>query len=120
MTTKTAPDRRAQSVDAVVYWLRMKGTRPTAHILDGNDTLCRLASTGGLYPENYRREDSLPDHARVCFTCAKRQQRQRSATPHTGQPEQREMAAFQALREAHEAERRAFDEYVNAVNQRSD
>ena len=88
--------------------------------LDGNDTLCRLASTGGLYPENYRREDSLPDHARVCFTCAKRQQRQRSATPHNGQPEQREMAAFQALREAHEAERLAFDAYVNAVNQRSD
>ena len=116
-----APDRRARSVKAVVYWLRMKGTRPTAHIMDGKDTLCRLASTGGLDPENYRPRDSLPDHARVCFTCAKRQrQRQRSATPHDGQPEQRVMAALQALREARAAEQQAFNEYVAAVNQRSD
>ena len=60
-----------------------------------------------------------PGRRRVCFTCAKRQ-RQRSATPHDGQPEQRVMAAFQALREARAAEQQAFNEYVAAVNQRSD
>lgn len=50
----------------------IKGNRP-AHIWTGSDTLCRMASTGGLSLKSYRPLEEL-DGQQVCQLCESKQQ----------------------------------------------
>ena len=90
-----------------------------AHIWDGADTLCQLVRTKRLDLENYEQVDAMPDSARSCFQCAKRQQDSAAPRGEPGrtlsEPRQREEAAHQALLEARREEQRTFEAYVAAV-----
>lgn len=57
--------------EAAGYIVR-KGS--VVHIWDGQDTACRMASTGGLKPERYRWQEHKPDE-RICSNCTKASER---------------------------------------------
>lgn len=46
-----------------------RGAKKRAHIWVGRDTLCRMASTGGLNPRRYAVQQH-PDNRQLCFMCA--------------------------------------------------
>lgn len=51
------------------YLLRKRGLSNPAHYWTGNDTVCRLASTGGLKPGGFRVLDDAPDGRDICLMC---------------------------------------------------
>jgi hypothetical protein len=44
------------------------GKKTAAHAWTGNDTLCRMASTGGLNPQRYKVESDFGDR-KICHMC---------------------------------------------------
>lgn len=50
------------------YLIRKRGKSRTAHIWTGTDTVCRMASTGGLKMENYEVSVGIGNRA-VCPMC---------------------------------------------------
>ena len=54
----------------MTYLIRIKGARQVAHLWNGDDTLCRMASTGGLTMRKYQVEHSRPPGSRLCHMCA--------------------------------------------------
>jgi hypothetical protein len=53
------------------YLIKRNGQRVTAHIWTGNDTLCTMASTGGLRLSRFEIHDS-PNGRKICTMCANR------------------------------------------------
>ena len=52
------------------YLVRTRGSRQVAHLWNGDDTLCRMASTGGLSLRKYQVVDSQPPGSKLCHMCA--------------------------------------------------
>ena len=56
------------------FLVHIRGEIKAAHLWDGNDTLCRMASTGGLRIKNYHVTTDRGNR-RICQLCAKRADR---------------------------------------------
>lgn len=50
-----------------IYLIRLRKPK-VAHIWDGDDTLCRLASTGGLDKDRYK-SSATPNNLKICKLC---------------------------------------------------
>jgi hypothetical protein len=57
------------------WFIRRKGKKQAAHIWDGTDTLCRMASTGGLKLSRFAVTDDKGEHD-ICHMCAVMQKKQ--------------------------------------------
>lgn len=64
----TRPSRQTLGLAPSAYLVPKEGTKKAAHIWDGRDTACRMASTGGLSASGYTVTDS-PGPRRVCALC---------------------------------------------------
>lgn len=51
------------------FLIRNRGQKQKAHIWRGNDTVCRMWSTGGLKRKNFAICDSPQGHE-ICHMCA--------------------------------------------------
>lgn len=60
-------------IKKIQYFVKVRGKKKhktTAHIWDGEDTICGIYSRGGLDPDNYQITDS-PRGKRICIYCEK-------------------------------------------------
>lgn len=56
-----------------MWLIRKKGKKVKAHIWLGNDTVCRMYSTGGMKPTRYETSESRDEHeiSHMCATLNK-------------------------------------------------
>lgn len=56
-------------MDRTTFVIRKNGTKQKAHVWTGEDTACRMWSTGGLKHSRYDFRDS-PCGRKICWMCA--------------------------------------------------
>ena len=59
------------TIGPLQFLIRSRGKRPVAHLWTGDDTACRMASTGGLKLERYFFCEFIDDFP-ICEMCGKK------------------------------------------------